>query len=78
MQCKKNVAVQITDFPGVFESFWEGYYLGVGGQTGQFGGIFWERKFFFWGIMDPSKLKGTFSKIKLKIEKSHFCHFLQT
>ena len=29
-----------TDCPGAFESFWEGYYLGVGGYTEQFGGIF--------------------------------------
>ena len=67
-----------TDCPGAFESFWEGYYLGVGGYTEQFGGIFWERKVwsFFWGIMDPSGLMGRLSKIKSKIEKSRFWHFL--
>ena len=32
--------VAFTDCPGAFESFWEGYYLGVGGYTEQFGGIF--------------------------------------
>ena len=31
---------------------------------------------FFLGIVDPSQLMGRCSKIKLKIEKSHFGHFL--
>ena len=71
---------EFTDCPGAFESFWEGYYSGVGGYTEQFGGIFWERKVwsFFWGIMDPSKLMGRFSKLNLKIEKSRFWLFLYT
>ena len=43
MSVEYCLALRSTDCPGAFESIWLGYYSGVGGQYGQFGGIFWKR-----------------------------------
>ena len=69
-----------TACPATFDTLCEGYYSGVGGPTGQFVVYSGRGRFevFFWGIMDPSGLMGRLSKIKSKIEKSRFWHFLYT